>query len=41
MQPVLSSFVRKRERVHELAETLRLAGINNCYLEHEISADQT
>ncbi|HGB9079167.1 TPA: ATP-dependent RNA helicase SrmB [Salmonella enterica subsp. enterica serovar Java] len=26
-------FVRKRERVHELAETLRLAGINNCYLE--------
>ncbi|MEA5948390.1 hypothetical protein ONR07_23950, partial [Salmonella enterica subsp. enterica serovar Anatum] len=29
-------FVRKRERVHELAETLRLAGINNCYLEGEM-----
>lgn len=30
-------FVRKRERVHELAETLRLAGINNCYLEGEMA----
>lgn len=29
-------FVRKRERVHELAEQLRKAGINNCYLEGEM-----
>ncbi len=29
--------VRKRERVHELAETLRLAGISNCYLEGEMA----
>ncbi len=29
-------FVRKRERVHELAEILRQAGINNCYLEGEM-----
>ncbi|WP_459567192.1 helicase-related protein, partial [Enterobacter hormaechei] len=28
-------FVRKRERVHELTEMLRNAGINNCYLEGE------
>ncbi|XPE70074.1 helicase-related protein [Shigella boydii] len=26
-------FVRKRQRVHELANWLREAGINNCYLE--------
>ena len=30
-------FVRKRERVHELAEMLRNAGINNCYLEGEMA----
>jgi len=30
-------FVRKRERVHELAEQLRAAGINNCYLEGEMA----
>ncbi|HBC81550.1 MAG TPA: ATP-dependent RNA helicase SrmB, partial [Escherichia sp.] len=30
-------FVRKRERVHELAELLRNAGINNCYLEGEMA----
>ena len=29
-------FVRKRERVHELANWLREAGINNCYLEGEM-----
>jgi len=29
-------FVRKRERVHELATWLREAGINNCYLEGEM-----
>lgn len=29
-------FVRKRERVHELAGWLRRAGINNCYLEGEM-----
>lgn len=29
-------FVRKRERVHELANRLREAGINNCYLEGEM-----
>ena len=29
-------FVRKRERVHELAGWLRQAGINNCYLEGEM-----
>ena len=29
--------IRKRERVHELAEKLRLAGINNCYLEGEMA----
>ncbi|HKS33796.1 MAG TPA: ATP-dependent RNA helicase SrmB [Enterobacteriaceae bacterium] len=29
-------FVRKRERVHELAELLRKVGINNCYLEGEM-----
>ncbi|ELQ6021203.1 ATP-dependent RNA helicase SrmB [Cronobacter turicensis] len=29
-------FVRKRERVHELANQLRQAGINNCYLEGEM-----
>lgn len=29
-------FVRKRERVHELAGRLREAGINNCYLEGEM-----
>lgn len=29
-------FVRKRERVHELAEWLRKLGINNCYLEGEM-----
>jgi ATP-dependent RNA helicase SrmB len=27
----------KRERVHELAEQLRAAGINNCYLEGEMA----
>ncbi|MEG1210515.1 MAG: ATP-dependent RNA helicase SrmB [Leclercia sp.] len=30
-------FVRKRERVHELAEQLRAAGINNCYLDGEMA----
>jgi len=29
-------FVRKRERVHELAGLLRTAGINNCYLEGDM-----
>ncbi|VTR31270.1 ATP-dependent RNA helicase SrmB [Serratia fonticola] len=29
-------FVRKRERVHELAAWLREAGINTCYLEGEM-----
>ena len=29
-------FVRKRERVHELAGWLREAGINNCYIEGEM-----
>ncbi|SPZ77221.1 ATP-dependent RNA helicase SrmB [Shigella dysenteriae] len=29
-------FVRKRERVHELANWLREAGINNRYLEGEM-----
>ncbi|BFO11452.1 hypothetical protein GGER_39620 [Serratia rubidaea] len=29
-------FVRKRERVHELATWLREAGINTCYLEGEM-----
>lgn len=29
-------FVRKRERVHELAARLRDTGINNCYLEGEM-----
>jgi ATP-dependent RNA helicase SrmB len=29
-------FVRKRERVHELASWLREKGINNCYLEGEM-----
>lgn len=29
-------FVRKRERVHELANWLREASINNCYLEGEM-----
>ncbi len=29
-------FVRKRERVHELAGWLREAGINNCFLEGEM-----
>uniref|UniRef100_A0A6V7KD67 RNA helicase n=1 Tax=Bracon brevicornis TaxID=1563983 RepID=A0A6V7KD67_9HYME len=29
-------FVRKRERVHELAAWLREAGINSCYLEGEM-----
>lgn len=29
-------FVRKRERVHELATWLREAGINSCYLEGEM-----
>ena len=29
--------MRKRERVHELAEMLRNAGINNCYLEGEMA----
>ncbi|MFI8318839.1 ATP-dependent RNA helicase SrmB [Kosakonia cowanii] len=29
-------FVRKRERVHELATWLREEGINNCYLEGEM-----
>ncbi len=28
--------MRKRERVHELANRLREAGINNCYLEGEM-----
>ncbi|WP_039055934.1 ATP-dependent RNA helicase SrmB [Enterobacter sp. Bisph1] len=38
-QPEMSRsivFVRKRERVHELANWLREAGINNCYLEGEM-----
>ncbi len=30
-------FVRKRERVHELADKLRSVGINNCYLEGEMA----
>ncbi|MCE9966569.1 ATP-dependent RNA helicase SrmB, partial [Lelliottia amnigena] len=29
-------FVRKRERVHELAAQLRSAGIDNCYLEGDM-----
>ncbi|WP_264861825.1 helicase-related protein, partial [Klebsiella pneumoniae] len=29
-------FVRKRERVHELASWLRAAGINTCWLEGEM-----
>ncbi|MCV5341443.1 aminotransferase class I/II-fold pyridoxal phosphate-dependent enzyme, partial [Escherichia coli] len=29
-------FVRKRERVHELANWLREAGINTCWLEGEM-----
>lgn len=29
-------FVRKRERVHELANMLRSAGIDNCYLEGDM-----
>ena len=32
-------FVRKRERVHELANGLREAGINTCWLEGEMVQD--